>query len=362
MIRRFGVVGLLGLCSIAGAHAQSVTLYGIVDAAIQYARTTGTSVARVESSAVAPSRWGLTGTEDLGNGLAAVFKLENGFNVDTGSIAGNGALFNREAWVGLRSNTLGQVQLGNVYTPLFSTYVTYSMGELNTLGWGNATNNFVFVPVARTANGLRYNSPDMGGATVRALYALGSEGAAGLPRTLGDTASLGINYKLGNFSIDADYLQQKFAASAPATASTTTHTGRYYLIGASYDFDFIKPAFLYQMHRNADGVASSNAGSFATPNADFYEIDALIRHLGAGTVLVSFGQYRLKSSSAGNATSYALRYDYPMSKRTGVYFGGSFLKNNSTASFTISNAAGPGVPVSAGHNITSVITGIIHRF
>lgn len=361
MIRRLSVMtGVLGLCSMAGANAQSVTLYGIVDAAVQYARTNGTSVVRQESSSVAPSRWGLTGTEDLGNGVAAIFKLENGFNVDTGSISGNGALFNREAWVGLRSNTLGQVQLGNVYTPLFSTYVTYSMGELNTLGWGNATNNFVFVPVARTPNGLRYNSPDLGGATIRALYAFGSEGAAGLPRTLGDTASIGINYKLGNFSVDADYLQQKFAAAT--TASTPTQTGRYYLVGASYDFDFIKPGFLYQMHRNANGVVASSSSTYATPNADFYEIDALIRHLGTGTLLVSFGQYRLKNNSAGNATSYALRYDYPMSKRTGVYVGTSFLKNNSAANFTINNAAGPGVAVTAGHNITSVITGIIHRF
>src|SRR5471030_617877 len=83
------------------AFAQSsITLYGIIDAAVQYANTGGHTVVRQDSSSVAPSRWGLTGTEDLGGGYKAIFKLEDGFNVNTGAIAGNGALFNREAWVG----------------------------------------------------------------------------------------------------------------------------------------------------------------------------------------------------------------------------------------------------------------------
>ena len=129
-------------CASAVQAQSSVTIYGVLDASLQTAHTGTGTTTRLDSSAVAPSRIGFQGTEDLGGGLAAVFRLENGFNLDTGGIAGNGALFNRESWVGLRGS-LGQIQAGVNYSALFTTYVNYSLGELNTLGWGNATNNFV---------------------------------------------------------------------------------------------------------------------------------------------------------------------------------------------------------------------------
>jgi predicted porin len=344
------------------AFAQSsVTLYGVIDAAVQVGSAGGHTVTREESSSVAPSRWGFIGKEDLGSGYAAVFKLENGFNVNNGAIAGNGALFNREAWIGIRG-PFGQAQLGNNYTPLFLTYVAYSLGELNTLGWGNAANNYVFVPVARTANSIRFDSLPLAGFTLRALYARGANGAAGIPSSLGDTLSVGLNFKAGNFSADADYLQQRFAGTAALTAGTAVHAGRYYLLGASYDFGFIKPAVLYQMHRNATGVTTSIASAYATPDNDFYEINALIRHVANGTILVSFGQYWLRSGGDGHSTSYAVRYDSPLSKRTGVYLGVAAVRNSGSAAFSVSDAAGPGIPVSVGGNITSGIAGIIHRF
>jgi predicted porin len=51
-----------------------------------------------------PSRLGFRGTEDLGNGLAAVFTLESGYNQDVGTLGQGGRLFGRQAWVGLRGN------------------------------------------------------------------------------------------------------------------------------------------------------------------------------------------------------------------------------------------------------------------
>jgi predicted porin len=346
------------------AFAQSsITLYGIIDAAVQYANTGGHTVVRQDSSSVAPSRWGLTGQEDLGGGYKAVFKLENGFNVNSGAIAGNGALFNREAWVGIRG-PFGQVQLGNNYTPLFITYVNYSLGELNTLAWGNAANNYVFVPSARTANSVRFTSAVVGGFTLRALYARGANGASGVPASLGDTASAGLNFKAGGFSADADYLQQRFAPTATLTPTTSVQTGRYYLFAASYDFGFVKPSALYQIHRNAGGLTTSISSAFASPDHDFYEVNALFQNVfgSFGSVLVSFGQYILKSNGDGDSTSYAIRYDYHLSKRTGVYAGIAEVRNHSKASFTVSNAGGPGIPVAAGKNITSGIVGIVHMF
>lgn len=344
------------------AHAQSsVTLYGVLDTAIQVANTGGQTVVRQASSSVVPNRWGLFGTEDLGGGYAAVFKLENGFNLNSGAMASSNALFNREAWIAIRG-PFGQLQAGNNYTPLFRTYVTYSIGELNALAWGNATNNYVFVPVARTANSVLYTSPEFAGLTLRALYARGANGTSGVPASLGDTLSGGVKFKAGQFSADVDYLQQRFANTATLTATTPVGTGRYYLIGASYDFGPVKTAALYQMHRNATGVSASISSAYATPNHDFFEVNALVRHVLGGSLLASFGQYFLKSGGDGHATSWALRYDYLLSKRTGFYAGVAGVRNHGTTAFTVTDAAGPGIAVSPGKNITTEILGIVHNF
>ena len=353
---------LIAFASASLAQAQSnVTLYGIIDTAIQVGHSGGKTTTRLDSSSVAPSRWGLLGSEDLGGGLSAVFKLEDGFNANTGTIAGNGAEFNREAWVGLRGK-FGQVQLGNNYTPLFTTYLNYSLGELNTLAWGNATNNFVFVPTARTANSIRFVSAPVGGALVRLVYARGANGTTGEPASLGDTLSAGINYVHGHFSADADYLQQRFSQTATLSQTSPVATGRYYLFGTSYDWGRVKAAALYQMHRNATGITAAVNSTYANPNNDFYEVNALIRDIAHGTVLLSFGQYRLSANGNGNASSYAIRYDYHLSKRTGVYAGVAEIRNHSAATFSVSNAAGAGIPVTAGSNLTTFIAGIVHKF
>lgn len=346
----------------ASAHAQSaVTLYGIIDTAIQAANAGGKTVVREATSSVAPSRWGFLGKENIGGGYNVIFKLENGFNSNSGAMANSTTLFNREAWVGVQG-PFGQIQAGNTYTPLFLTYVTYSLGELNALAWGNAANNYVFVPSARTANSLRYTSPEMAGFTLRALYARGANGSGGVPPSLGDTLSASVSFKAGAFSADLDYLQQRFAPSATLSATTPVGTGRFYLMGASYDFGVAKTAALYQMHRNATGVSTSISSAYATPNHDFYEVNALIRHVMGGSLLASFGQYWLRSGGDGHALSWALRYDYPLSKRTGLYAGVAGVRNHGAAAFTVADAAGPGIAAGAGKNITTEIVGMVHKF
>lgn len=353
----------LALAAISSeAPAQTnVTVYGLLDLAVQSGRTDGTTTTRVDSSAVAPVRLGFQGSEELGGGTQAIFRLESGFNGDTGTLANNGALFGRESWVGLKGD-LGQVQVGVNYTPLFISYVTYSLGELNTLGWGNATNNYVFVPSARTANSIRYTSPSFAGLTLRLFHGLGNENADGQPHGLGKTSAAGVNYKTGALSVDVDYLQQAYANTAALTSATPSRTGRYYLLGASYDFGLVKPAIIYQSHSGSDNVAAAIGTSFANPDNHFYELNASIRAGAHGTLLVSYGQYTKRASSAGNSKSYGLRHDYLLSKRTGLYAGVSRVQNESAANFTVSSAGGPGIPVAPGKSINSIIFGTIHRF
>ena len=55
----------------------------------------------------------MKGSEDLGGGLAAVFSLENGFNLLNGQLASSGTLFNRMAYVGLSSKPIRDRHLGS---------------------------------------------------------------------------------------------------------------------------------------------------------------------------------------------------------------------------------------------------------
>jgi predicted porin len=356
----FAAIAIAALSTDAMAQTN-VNIYGVLDLAVQAGRTGGTTTTRLDSSAVAPTRLGFQGSEDLGGGTQAIFRLESGFNADTGALANNGVLFGREAWVGLKGG-FGQVQLGVNYTPLFLSYVSYSLGELNTLGWGNATNNFVFVPSARTGNSIRYTSPTLAGFTLRAFHALGNENTAGQPHGLGRTSSVAMNYRSGGLSVDLDYLQQNYANALTLSSSTPTGIGRYYLLGASYDFGLFKQAFIYQSHRGSDDVAAAIGTSFANPDNHFFELDTTVKLGARDTLLVSYGQYTKRAGSAGNAKSYGIRNDYMLSKRTGLYAGLARVQNEAAASFTVSSAGGPGISVAAGQSINSVIVGMIHRF
>ena len=61
------------------------------------------------------SRWGIKGKEELGNGLAAIFQLEDGFDITNGTSGQGGRLFGRQAYVGLSDTRFGTVTLGRQY-------------------------------------------------------------------------------------------------------------------------------------------------------------------------------------------------------------------------------------------------------
>lgn len=109
MKKTLAALAVLG--AFAGsAAAADVTLYGVVDYGFLYNYTdkqaaNGTSTdentLKLQSGVDAGSRWGVKGTEDLGNGLKVGFQLESGFNADDGTLSKYGdkqnRLFGRQA-------------------------------------------------------------------------------------------------------------------------------------------------------------------------------------------------------------------------------------------------------------------------
>ena len=100
MKRHAIALGVLGLFSGWAQAQSSVTLYGVVDLAVERVKG-ATSLVRLTSGQQQGSRWGLRGVEDLGGGLKASFVLESGFNADAGTSGQGGRLFGRQAFLGL---------------------------------------------------------------------------------------------------------------------------------------------------------------------------------------------------------------------------------------------------------------------
>src|SRR5579863_5536834 len=100
------IAGVIASIIAAPAMAQnSVTLYGLIDEGLDFStNANGHQSYQMVSGDTVGSRFGLKGTEDLGSGLKAIFKLENGFNTNTGAMAQGGLLFGRQAYVGLSSD------------------------------------------------------------------------------------------------------------------------------------------------------------------------------------------------------------------------------------------------------------------
>lgn len=103
-------------------HAQSnVSVYGSLDVSISHIdNVQGRSLRRLDTGSLYANRLGFRGQEDLGDGLKAVFVLENGFNVDTGTVAQGGVFFGRQSFVGLSSTTWGSITLGRQYDFLYA--------------------------------------------------------------------------------------------------------------------------------------------------------------------------------------------------------------------------------------------------
>lgn len=124
MQKRVIVVGILALGGPLSALAQdgsSVQLYGQVTSAVTSRDhlTGNTSLTTLGNSPLAASLFGLRGTEDLGGGMSAVFRMESGFDIGTGvggaTVAGSNKFWNRQSFMGLNFNRMVTVTAGRQF-------------------------------------------------------------------------------------------------------------------------------------------------------------------------------------------------------------------------------------------------------
>src|SRR5450830_600646 len=181
MHKRILAAAVMALGAGAASAQSNVSIYGIVDAG--YVRESGGAIGtvnKITSGVASASRIGFKGSEDLGSGITALFTLETGFRVDTGEVDVSGTIFNRQAFVGLKSNTGGMLTIGRQYTSWHNALA--QVGDPFATGMaGTARNLFPdYGPNIRSSNTVQYTAPVYQGFTGEIAWSPGEQGAGNL--------------------------------------------------------------------------------------------------------------------------------------------------------------------------------------
>jgi len=145
-------IAAMGALASAAQAQSSVTVYGIMDmgyiggnsriqnngassaAASGAQLTTNTQTSSIGSAAESTSRLGFKGNEDLGGGLSAFFTVEIGLQPSSTSNLDSGTTQNRQTFVGLKKNGIGQFALGTQYTIIHNAVAVTDPGMQNNMG------------------------------------------------------------------------------------------------------------------------------------------------------------------------------------------------------------------------------------
>jgi predicted porin len=342
------------------AFAQSnVLVYGTLDIGIAAERGGAAGpVTKVSSGMSDGSRLGFKGTEDLGNGMSALFVLESGYQVDTGALGqGQGVLFGRQAFAGLGGG-FGTVTLGRQYTPEYDTTVFVDPFESGLSGDTKNLMQGTGDAGTRMNNSVKYATPVVAGFSGQFVYGAGEvAGNTQTGRQLGGVVA----YAAGPLDVRLAYhnLNNDTATATLAPAKNT-------LLAATYTFAAAKLHLAYAVNkglyssplRNAANPfgypTAPTAASISTDSTDTLVGVSVPR--GAHTFLASYLHKNDKTAGNQDATQWAVGYRYALSKRTDLYASYALMSNKNGASYTVGNGT------EGGSGNRAFLVGIRHKF
>nr|WP_240647957.1 porin [Pararobbsia silviterrae] len=297
----------------SAARADDVELYGLVDMFTGSQTAPGGNRAWVsESGAMSTSYWGMKGSEDLGGGLQAVFALEGFFLANTGA-AGRFTgddFFARNSYVGVVSPTWGTVTVGRLTTEAF----------LSTIIFNPFVDSFTFSPIVLHTfigvngqgligdsgwnNAVQYQSTSFGGFSANAMFSFGDSTDFSQHKW-----SAGASYYHGPLGATVVYQDVKY--NNVADDLTPGMTGQNAVqAGVSYDFGVVKLYGQYMFVNNSINTGNlkvnTGSGGFSVP-------------LGGGAILADYAYSKSNGAATQSRSTFAVGYDYHLSKRTDVY-------------------------------------------
>lgn len=339
----------LGAASPLAMAQSTVTIYGILDAGIVHERGgAGGNVTNVSSGVASASRIGFRGSEQLGNGWAANFTLEAGPRIDTGQADVAGALFNRQAFVGLSHTAFGALSLGRQYTPYY--LALSQVGDPFAIGTAGAAKNLFPTagPNTRTSNAIVYMSPElMGGFVAHVSYALGEQqGSSSAGRQFG--VSLGysqakLNARLAYNHRNNDLTATAAALQTPPGIALDRDIGRNVLLAASYDFGVAKAFLAFGVNEGTNSSPLANPGipfGGVRPTASTDSRDLLIGAqfpFGPNTLTASLIAKDDRTFLDQDAGQFAIGVFHALSKRTTLYTAYAKIRNRRGAGYTVGN-------------------------
>jgi len=354
----------LVLATLPAAAMADVTLYGDIEAGfisgkgLSFAQqnaagqTVLKNVSKIDDTG---SYIGFKGNEDLGNGLKAIWQVEQSLNIaGTGTAAqadrsSSGAFATRDSFVGLSSNSFGTVRLGHL-----STYLNSDMEKVDPWIYHSTNNglNTLTANDGRLNNSIRYDAPSIvPGLKVTAQYGFDEKRvvAPSGRRSNAGIYSFGLGYENSGFFGDIGYEGQR------DQGANLDQTAYYWRTEAGYNANNLLVAAAFQQTKGYAGSSNFAVGNFdagvyphATGTSDVKQNEAALTvgyTIGAFTPMASYAKGW--DAKVGGAKQDNTGYDqfvvgvnYALSKRTNTYISYGQKKFDSALATAVTNGSG----------------------
>lgn len=352
----------------AMADTGNVTLYGVAHMSVDSVSGNATSVATkrlgVNSNS---SRLGVKGSEDIGDGLKAIFQIETGVNLTGGSGVGDGN-------GGVGANTTGNTfsTARDMFVGVSGGFGTVTVGRQALANqWVYDSNYFadqlgnaaIFTDARQggRANGMIiYKTNDMNGFNAALSYITGSSlSNASLSTTEGKNSyGLKLNYAANGITANFGYFN--LGTKVIATGAQTDN--KPLTLAAGYDFGNGKVSAQYVKDKlDAGGVSTTQ---------NIYNIGGKYNLSGNSIIKAQYSKANDRTAAPNSGASmFAIGYDYNFSKRTTVYVSYAKVSNDAHGGFDVDSYAHG---VANGRIATTMVgssedpnafgVGIVHKF
>lgn len=341
------IAGVIAAPVAAQADSANATIYGKLHYSWDNVDTndaTGDSADDITGAADKASRIGFRGTEDLGNGMKAVWQAESQIGSTWGS---------RNTFVGLNGG-FGTVVMGLHDTPykmstgsldVFSDTIADYNAIIGRYDNGTGTNSLNFEERVPT---VAYITPNMGGfSAIIARVSVKNNEAAGANES--EAWSVAGTYKAGPLFATAAWEQHSGAGLG--LGSTATQDEDAYRVGLGYTMGDTKLGFVYE-------DISHDAANSALEHSTYYL--SVAHKLGANTLKLAYGQADDGDASATkNGADYlAVGVDHAFSKRTSLYGLYTTVDNDTNAAYGLNTTGAAAV----NKDVDGFSVGIVHTF
>ncbi|EMS2347312.1 porin [Neisseria gonorrhoeae] len=328
----------LTLAALPVAATADVTLYGAIKAGVQTYRSVehrkGKVVGVETGSEISDfgSKIGFKGQEDLGNGLKAVWQLEQGASV-AGTNTGWG---NKQSFVGLKGG-FGTIRVGSLNSPLKNT-------GANVNAWESGKYTGEFLEISKMAGrehrylSARYDSPEFAGFSGSVQYAPKDNSGSN-----GESYHVGLNYRNGGFFAQYAGLFQRYGEgtkkieydtySSPFVEKLQVHR----LVGG-YDNNALYASVAVQQQDAKLAWSNDNSHNSQTEVAT-----TVAYRFGNVTPRVSYAHgFKGSVYDADNDNTYdqvVVGAEYDFSKRTSALVSAGWLQEGKGAEKIVSTAS-----------------------